>query len=105
MVSNARKHLQEVKSKVNLLNLARQKRIDDIKRLLESENTYCSNEVDEMRLVPSKRKQEQVETSSHEAEVVHSLETQLKVKEDEIIAALSHHDTMHKRIEDHLWAV
>jgi hypothetical protein len=49
-------------------------------------------------------KQEQFEVSSYGVEVVHNLETKLKV-EDEIIAALSHHDRMYKQIEDHLWEV
>ncbi|KAH9329864.1 hypothetical protein KI387_001972, partial [Taxus chinensis] len=35
----------------------------------------------------------------------HSLKNQLKVNEDGVVAALSHHDKMHKLIENHFWMV
>lgn len=80
----------------------------------ESENALCSNDNDEVDgfgqlkdlvKIPNLKKQEQFGVSSCKDEVIHNLETQLKVKEDGIIATLSHHDMIHKWIEDHLWTI
>ncbi|GLJ46658.1 hypothetical protein SUGI_0983470 [Cryptomeria japonica] len=55
--------------------------------------------------------QGQSDNSSCEAEVVHtphsphSLWNQLKVNEDGIVAALSHHDEIHKLVENYIWMI
>jgi hypothetical protein len=48
VAANARRHLQKFKAKVTLINISRQKRINNIRRLLESKNTCSSKEDDEM---------------------------------------------------------
>jgi hypothetical protein len=58
IVVNARRHLQEFKAKITLINISRQERIYSIRRILESKNTCSSKEDDEMCLVSGKRKQE-----------------------------------------------
>ena len=52
--------------------------------------------------------QAQLDASSHEIEASSSslgLASQLKTKEKDIVAALSHHDRMHGLIENHIWMI
>ena len=48
VAANARQHLQEMKDKVNLLNMARQKGIDNIRRLLAQGKDALCDEIDKL---------------------------------------------------------
>ncbi|GLJ44367.1 hypothetical protein SUGI_0929800 [Cryptomeria japonica] len=49
--------------------------------------------------------EEENQSQSNASHSLHSLWNQLKVNEDGIVAALSHHDEMHKLVENYLWMI
>ncbi|GLJ13045.1 hypothetical protein SUGI_0204020 [Cryptomeria japonica] len=65
----------------------------------------CHTAEEEYMELDSFTTEEELQSQSNASHSLHSLWNQLKVNEDEIVAALSHHDEMHKLVENYIWMV